>query len=125
MTIRARLSLWYAAVMFVSLLAMGGLLYFKFVVEPRQPGSDDTPQEIADDQGDFAEVFRIVLWCGVPAAGLALVGGWWLTRRSLAPVTELTRAAEKITERNLHDRLPRSGNGDELDRLTEVFNAMT
>jgi signal transduction histidine kinase len=125
MTIRARLTFWYAGIMFVSLLAMGALLYFKFVVEPRRPGSNDTPQEIAEDQGDFAEVFRIVLWCGVPAAGLALVGGWWLMRRSLGPVGDLTRAAEKITEQNLQERLPSTGNGDELDRLTEVLNAMT
>jgi signal transduction histidine kinase len=32
---------------------------------------------------------------------------------------------EKIHDRNLSGQLPRSGNGDELDRLTEVFNAMT
>ncbi|MEP6663322.1 MAG: HAMP domain-containing sensor histidine kinase, partial [Verrucomicrobiota bacterium] len=33
--------------------------------------------------------------------------------------------AEKIHEGNLRQQLARSGNGDELDRLTEVFNAMT
>ena len=37
----------------------------------------------------------------------------------------MTRAAEQIHERNLHEQLPRPGNGDELDRLTDVFNAMT
>jgi signal transduction histidine kinase len=40
-------------------------------------------------------------------------------------VTKLTEAVEKIHERNLAAPLPRTGNGDELDRLTEVFNAMT
>src|SRR6185503_234201 len=37
----------------------------------------------------------------------------------------LTRSAAQINERNLNQRLARTGNGDELDRLTEVFNAMT
>ena len=67
----------------------------------------------------------IILWCGVPAAMLGLLGGWWLMSRALAPLEALTSAVETIHERNLHERLPRTGNGDELDRLTEVFNAMT
>src|ERR1041384_6626659 len=111
MTIRSRLSLWYAAVMFVSLLAMGGLLYFKFVVEPRREAANsrDAEKEAAEDVGDYAEVMRVILWCGVPAGAPALAGGWWLMRRSLGPVAELTSAVEKITEQNLHERLPRIG----------------
>lgn len=67
----------------------------------------------------------MVLFGGVPALLLALVGGWFLMRRALAPVTRLTRAAEQIHLGNLQQRLPQSGNGDELDRLTQVFNEMT
>jgi heavy metal sensor kinase len=125
-TIRARLTLWYAGIMFVSLLAMGWLTYREFGPEPHT--ATPTPRELKDaeeDKEDVREVLRIVLWCGVPAVVLAVVGGWWLTRKSLAPIMSLTHAAEKVTERNLHERLPRTGNGDELDRLTEVFNAMT
>ena len=127
MTIRTRLTLWHAAVMFIALLAMGGLSYYEFVVEPRRhiAAGADAAKETAEDESDFAEVFRIVLWCGVPSAMLALAGGWWLMRTSLAPVAALTQAAERINDRNLSERLPCTGNGDELDRLTEVFNAMT
>ena len=127
MTIRARLTLWYAGIMFVALLAMGALSYYEFVVEPRRHAANtpDRAREAAEDESDFAEVFRIVLWCGLPAAVLAAGGGWWLTRRALAPIAHLTEAAGKIHESNLREQLPRSGNGDELDRLTEVFNAMT
>ncbi len=74
---------------------------------------------------DFREVREIILWSGVPALLLALAGGWWLTRKALAPVAALTQAAGRINERSLREQLPRSGNGDELDRLTEVFNGMT
>jgi len=45
--------------------------------------------------------------------------------KAMAPVTALTYAAERATEHNLGRPLPGTGNGDELDRLTEVFNAMT
>ena len=75
---------------------------------------------------DFREVAEIVLWSGgARFAHPPLAGGWWLTRKALAPVAALTQAAERINERSLRDQLPRSGSGDELDRLTEVFNAMT
>ena len=73
----------------------------------------------------LGEVFRIILWCGVPAIVLAVGGGWWMMRRALAPVAALTEAAARINEHNLANSLPRSGNGDELDRLTQVFNDMT
>ena len=74
---------------------------------------------------DFEDVTDILMWCGVPASALALAGGWWLTRKALAPVAALTRGRGKNPRRsNLGERLPRTGNGDELDRLTEVFNAM-
>lgn len=71
------------------------------------------------------EAGEMIFQVGLPAVVLGLLGGWWLTRKALGPVAALTDAVEKIHDRNLREPLPRSGNGDELDRLTEVFNAMT
>ncbi|MEI8043490.1 MAG: HAMP domain-containing sensor histidine kinase [Verrucomicrobiota bacterium] len=122
MSIRTRLTLWYAGVMFVSLVAMGILSYHAFAPEPPAAGPSK-PDEA--DENDLGEIYRIIFWCGVPATLLALGGGWWMMRRALAPVSALTRAAERVNEHNLGTPLPRTGNGDELDRLTEVFNAMT
>jgi signal transduction histidine kinase len=136
MTIRARLSLWYAAVMFAALMVMGVLLYYQLVIEPRQEAQraqknsspttgKEAETELPMDPDVFEDVAGIVLWCGVPAGLLALAGGWWMMRKALAPVATLTQAAECINDRNLSQRLPRSGNGDELDRLAQVLNAMT
>ena len=127
MTIRTRLSLWYAAVMFVALMVMGVLLYYQIIIEPRErarrhPERHHTEQAIEQDL--FEDVTGIVMWCGVPAVLLSMGGGWWLMKKSLAPVASLTQATEKISAYNLSERLPRTGNGDELDRLTEVFNGM-
>jgi signal transduction histidine kinase len=47
-----------------------------------------------------------------------------MMRKALAPVADLTKAAQGISEHNLSEQLPRTGNGDELDRLAEVLNAM-
>jgi signal transduction histidine kinase len=70
----------------------------------------------------IGETSEMVFQVGLPAVLLGLLGGWWLTRRALGPVKKLTDAATKIHERNLRDPLPRTGNGDELDQLTKVFN---
>lgn len=125
MTIRTRLTLWYSAVMFVSLLAMGLFSYHEFVVEPRNDAREKGVVEPESETDTALEAFGIVFSCGLPAAILALGGGWWFMRKAMAEVGALTHAAERLTERNLGEQLPRSGNGDELDRLTEVFNAMT
>ena len=127
MTIRTRLTAWYAGIMFVSLLAMSMLTYHEFAPEPHpvSPAGTTAGKGEESDESDLREMLRILFWCGVPPFLVALGGGWFLMRRALAPVAAITGAAEKIHDRNLSERLPRTGNGDELDRLTEVFNAMT
>ncbi len=126
MTIRTRLSLWYASIMFIALMVMGVLLYYQLVIEPRHESQWHHHEQGEEpvDPDVFEDVTAIVMWCGIPAALLAVTGGWWLMKKSLAPIASLTRATEKITPQNLSERLPRTNNGDELDRLTEVFNSM-
>jgi signal transduction histidine kinase len=122
MTIRTRLTLWFAAVLLVSLLAMGALCYYELVVEPRRNAASGVHLKGEEPP---EEVLEALLWCGIPALILGLGGGAWLMRRTLAPIVALTQTAEQLTEHNLSQRLVRSGNGDELDRLTDVFNQMT
>jgi len=55
---------------------------------------------------------------------LAVVSGYWLMRRSLQPVDEITRRAEGITSTNLSERLPVIRTGDELERLSVSLNRM-
>jgi signal transduction histidine kinase len=55
---------------------------------------------------------------------LIATASWWLTRRALSPVIDLTRAAEHIHEDSLHQKIPLRGTGDEIDRLTSVLNDM-
>jgi len=121
MTIRSRLAFWYSGILLVGLLFIAGWAYYEMVVE--HPGVGlELEQEGHTPLEEFGEV---LLFGGAPALLLALVGGWFLMRRALAPITTLTRAVEHVHADTLHEQLPRTGNGDELDRLTEVFNAMT
>ena len=52
------------------------------------------------------------------------VGGYWLSRRALAPVDALTRTANIIGEHTLSKRLEKLHTGDELQRLSDTLNAM-
>ena len=55
---------------------------------------------------------------------LASAGGYWISRRALAPVDALTQAARSIGIQNLSQRLPMPSTGDELARLAETWNGM-
>ncbi len=122
MTIRARLTLWYAGVLFASVVVCGALLYQELVIEPRE---NARRHERGDNDTPLHDLVDSILYSAIPAAVLGLGGGWLLVRRALAPVAALTKAAERVNENNLGVPLPRSGNGDEFDRLTGVFNGMT
>src|SRR5512137_2087291 len=115
MTIRTRLTLWYSGMLLVSLLLMTGVLYYELVYERREAvppeQQEHAPKQMAD----------ILFMYGAPTLAILLVGGWILMRRTLAPVAAITQAAERVHSGNLRERLPRSGNGDELDRLTGVL----
>jgi signal transduction histidine kinase len=116
MTIRTRLTLWYAGILTASLLVIGYGTYREIDEQMRHDHRRE-PTERA-----IGETSEMVFQVGLPAVLLGLLGGWWLTRRALGPVKKLTDAATKIHERNLRDPLPRTRNGDELDQLTKVFN---
>ncbi len=118
MTIRTRLTFWYAGILTASLLVIGFGTY-REIDERLRHEHHREPEEHA-----LAEAGEMIFQVGLPAIVLGLLGGWWLTRRALAPMTKLTDAVEKIHERNLREPLPRTGNNDELDRLTDVFNGM-
>jgi heavy metal sensor kinase len=71
------------------------------------------------------ERFRLILWLSVPLLLIgATIGGYWISRRALKPVDQITTAAESISIRNLSDRLEVPDTADELQRLSETLNRM-
>lgn len=69
-------------------------------------------------------LFSVMLW-SLPAALLvSLLSGWFLAKRSLRPVDEITSSARQITAQNLTLRLPKAAIDDELGRLTDTVNDM-
>lgn len=115
MTIRARLGWWFTGLLTTALIVVVAMSYYELVTDANTPEGRSEPL--------WWEIGEIVIRSAIPLSLLGF-GAWWLLRRSLAPITTLTETAERIQVHNLAERLPRTGNGDELDRLTEVFNAM-
>jgi two-component system OmpR family sensor kinase len=66
---------------------------------------------------------RLVLYSAVILAlALAGLGGWFLARRSLQPVVQMTERARRISAENLEQRLPIANPRDELGQLAATFN---
>lgn len=55
---------------------------------------------------------------------LSIAGGWWLSRRTLQPVDDVTKAAREVSLSSLSNRLPLPSARDELHRLCEAWNEM-
>ncbi|MFL6448485.1 MAG: sensor histidine kinase [Bryobacteraceae bacterium] len=71
------------------------------------------------------EAFGLILVLAVPVLLIAATaGGYWISKRALDPVDEISRAAQRISIENLTDRLDVPRTGDQLQRLTETLNQM-
>ena len=119
MSIRNRVTLWFAGILVVCLGVMVGVFQHELGETQRQVRSGQPLDPAWEETGE------VLLYVGLPTSLLLLVGGSWLLRRSLLPISRLTEAVEHVRLDRLPERLPLAGTGDELDRLTEVFNAMT
>lgn len=84
--------------------------------------------EVATYTEDFdlaIDRFRRLLYLGVPIfLALTALGGYWMSRRALAPVDEIIEAARRIGVTSLSSRLAVPQTRDELQRLASTLNEM-
>jgi len=77
------------------------------------------------DVDNLMSRLRTIMWAlGVPMLFVAGWGGYWLSRRALAPVDAMTRAAQSIGVESLARRLPVPQTHDEIERLARAWNAL-
>jgi heavy metal sensor kinase len=70
-------------------------------------------------------VLMTVLVASIPVAlGLALFGGYALARRVLSPVDRIVEVANRITARDLNQRVEAMNPKDELGRLAQTINSL-
>lgn len=94
-------------------LSTAGGEYVIFITEPLH------------DLNEQLGAIRRIFYFGLPAALLAAgVGSFLLARKSLAPVVAMSNQAERISARNLHERLRVRNADDELGHLASVFNEL-
>lgn len=75
------------------------------------------------EQAEALEQARNAFFIAVPLALLlASLGGYFLARKSLAPVLAMSRQAALIGVANLDERLPVPHSRNELSQLAQIFN---
>lgn len=78
-----------------------------------------------DDEDMILARFRDILLISVPLVlVLAGFGGYFLARKTLSPVAEMSETASDISAKNLHARLPVKNEKDELGGLAIIFNSL-
>jgi heavy metal sensor kinase len=67
-------------------------------------------------------IWQTFAWMILVGLLLAGTGGYFLARKSLAPVVAMGAQARRIGATNLHERLPVQNANDELGQLATIFN---
>lgn len=70
---------------------------------------------------EFRQIFGVI---GILIIGLAAVFGWFMARRALSGLQEVTRTAVEISGGDFKRRVPLKRRGEEIDRLALTFNGM-
>lgn len=122
MTLRRRILVYYSGTLSASLLIVGFWSWFEFTEQRSEALRGGAAAALEHDP--LFETFEIIVYGGLPAILLGIIGGGLLMDRALRPIRDLTEALEKTDVTNLSEPVPVSGNGDELDRMTAVFNRM-
>ncbi len=81
-------------------------------------------QSLHPQQEMLEEVTSTFAWVIPIAIVLASVGGYFLARKSLAPVVAMSSQAGRIGAANLHERLAVQNDRDELGQLAHSFNSL-
>lgn len=77
------------------------------------------------EDDEFLEIFRSIFSVTLPII-MVIAGlfGWFMARKALQGVREVTAAAIDISEGDLSRRVHETGRGDEIDLLANTFNTM-
>jgi signal transduction histidine kinase len=130
-SVRLRLTLLYGLLFFLA----GGLLLFVTyllvadILSNIRVYSFATPEQLEAMRRQFIEAtMRQLIGRSLLAlAGvgiIALVLGYFVADRALAPLQKMTTTARRLSESTLHERIALEGPDDELKELADTFDAM-
>jgi two-component system OmpR family sensor kinase len=97
-------------------------------IPARAPGGGNLAVAVADSlalrDNELGRLRTLLLIAGPLALLLASIAGYALARAALRPVDRMRSRAERLTERQLSERLPVSEAPDEIGALGRTLNAM-
>ena len=103
-------------------------LPLRVMVREINAGGDRYRIQVAAPMDDFYDAIDRFKWVVLLLSPLVLIlasgGGYWLSRRALAPVDRIIQAAQDVNSHNLAKRLDVPQSGDELQRLSQTLNNM-
>jgi signal transduction histidine kinase len=80
-----------------------------------------TKQALSAIREDFREYLA---WPGLVVIFLSTIVGWFMARRALSGVVQLTRTANAVADGALNERVPVKNRQNEIDQLAATFNSM-
>jgi signal transduction histidine kinase len=81
-------------------------------------------RDISDAAAFRSQVRATLLWAGLIALCIGLIGGTVMSRNLLRRVEQVNRTSERVMAGNLSDRVPLRGTSDEFDQLAANLNRM-
>lgn len=81
-------------------------------------------RDVSDATAFRNRVKTTLLWAGLVALGVGLLGGTAMSRNLLRRVEQVNRTSERVMAGNLSDRVPLNGTSDEFDQLAANLNRM-
>jgi heavy metal sensor kinase len=103
-----------------------GDLHVRLMERPARVHERGVIVRVVRDETDMRRTLRQIVevfFLAMPlAVSLASLGGYFVARRSLAPVAAMAEQAKQITSESLAARLPNPNPHDELGQLAAVFN---
>ncbi len=130
-TIGFKLTLWYVIFFFLigALLIAGYNLTMGMAqkeIPPRFMGDPRPPMEIAEHVGEsYVNYLHIYSWISFGVLLLlCALGGYFLSKRMLKPVDNVSALATRISTSNLNERIDYQGPDDEMKRLADTFDNM-
>jgi signal transduction histidine kinase len=81
-------------------------------------------RDIGDEAAFRSQIRTTLLWAGLIALGIGVIGGSVMGRNLLRRVEQVNRTSERVMAGNLSDRVPLHGTSDEFDQLAANLNRM-
>jgi heavy metal sensor kinase len=97
---------------------------FRLYRHPREPYVILVAGQLEDNRNMMARFTTGLAWATPAMLVLCALAGYFLNRRALQPVDQITVTLRSISIGNLSQRLPVSNTRDELQRLAETCNEM-